>query len=180
MDSIEGLIGIGIACAVVGLVIGLLLGRSSMGNKKAAVLQQELDDAKSALQDYKTEVFQEFGDTAAKFEKLNESYADLHQQLAKSASVLCADMPSVPLIANDASPVTLQAQPDADSAANHDAADAVNEATTAVQEPDPTAESAEPVEPAEPMQPVDLTSQAADTGPAAASQSDNPEQSKQA
>ena len=95
----EMLIGICAACAVGGILVGLLAGRFLLRSKHAATLERELNEAREAMKDYKAEVFQQFGDTAKKFEKLNESYADLHKQLATSASVLCADMPDVPLLA---------------------------------------------------------------------------------
>lgn len=110
----EMLIGIGIACVVGGIILGLVAGRFFLRSKHAATLERELNEAKEEMKEYKNEVFQQFGDTARKFEKLNESYADLHQQLATSASVLCADMPDVPLLASSTVPaLQTQAQPDA-------------------------------------------------------------------
>ena len=100
MYTQETLIGIGIACVVGGIILGLVGGRFLLRSKHAATLERELEEAQEALKNYKNDVFQQFGDTARKFEKLNESYADLHQQLATSASVLCADMPNLPLISS--------------------------------------------------------------------------------
>ncbi len=98
MYSQEWLIGVALAAAAAGIIVGLIVGRFTLRSKHAAELEQELDQAKESMQTYKAEVFQQFGDTAAKFNKLNESYADLHQQLASSAAILCADMPNVPLL----------------------------------------------------------------------------------
>lgn len=100
MYTQEMLIGIGIGCVVGGIILGLIGGRFFLRSKHAAQLERELSEAQEAMKEYKNEVFQQFGDTARKFEKLNESYSDLHQQLATSATVLLADMPNVPLIAS--------------------------------------------------------------------------------
>lgn len=104
MYTQEMLIGIGIACVLGGIILGLVAGRFLLRSKHAATLERELGEAQAAMKEYKNEVFQQFGDTARKFDKLNESYADLHQQLATSASVLCADMPDMPLLASSTVP----------------------------------------------------------------------------
>lgn len=104
MYTQEMLIGIAAACAIGGILLGLIAGRYLLRSKHAATLERELNEAQDAMKEYKAEVFSQFGDTAKKFEKLNESYADLHKQLATSASVLLADMPDVPLLAGSSTP----------------------------------------------------------------------------
>lgn len=155
MYTQEMLIGIGIGCVVGGLILGLIGGRFFLRSKHAAQLERELSEAQEAMKDYKNEVFQQFGDTARKFEKLNESYADLHQQLATSATVLCADMPNVPLIASS-TVATLQADAETVDVTPEDN-------TTASDDPVPAdadagedvADAVETVEVVEPATPTD-------------------------
>ncbi len=154
MYTQEMLIGIGIACVLGGIILGLVAGRFLLRSKHAATLERELSEAQEALKEYKNEVFQQFGDTARKFEKLNESYADLHQQLATSASVLCADMPDVPLIASSIVPAlqaneeSTDATPQEDSTSGEAEQSTTPEAAIETPEAVEAAESDEVIEPA--------------------------------
>ena len=58
------LIGIGIACGLGGIILGLVAGRFLLRSKHAATSERELKEAQEELKDYKNEVFQQFGDTA--------------------------------------------------------------------------------------------------------------------
>ncbi len=167
MYTQEMMIGIGIGCVVGGIILGLIAGRFFLRSKHAAQLERELSDAQEAMKDYKNEVFQQFGDTASKFEKLNESYADLHQQLATSATVLCADMPNVPLIASStvatlqADAETVQVTPEDNTTASDDQAPGDADISEDIAESVEVVEAVEAVEVAEPTA-------AADTGKPAA------------
>lgn len=85
--QIVGAVGI----ALVAIVIGIVIGRSTGRARKASDLADELEKTKEEFETYRGEVVQQFADTAGKFRRLNESYGDLHKQLATSAAVLCAD-----------------------------------------------------------------------------------------
>lgn len=91
MDPVLLLVLGGIGIALAGIAIGVVIGRVTGRARKAAELETELEQTKEAFEEYRGEVVQQFADTAGKFRRLNESYSDLHQQLATSASVLCAD-----------------------------------------------------------------------------------------
>lgn len=157
MYTQEMLIGIAIGCVVGGIILGLVAGRFFLRSKHAATLERELSEAQEAMKDYKNDVFQQFGDTARKFEKLNESYADLHQQLATSAAVLCADMPNVPLIASSTVPAlqanaeTVDVTPeDNNTASDNQESTGANLSEDSAQDITKTIDSAEVVEPITP------------------------------
>ncbi|MDZ7668232.1 MAG: DUF1043 family protein [Gammaproteobacteria bacterium] len=81
---------------MLGLAVGLGCGyfmaarRGSAG--RARQLEAQLTTARQELDDYRSEVVAQFSETARKFQTLNDSYTDLHEQLAKSSSVLCGDV----------------------------------------------------------------------------------------
>ncbi|MCR9279770.1 MAG: DUF1043 family protein [Pseudomonadaceae bacterium] len=91
MDPVTVQIIGGVVIAVVALLIGLMIGRTTGKARKASDLADELEKTKEEFDTYRGEVVQQFADTAGKFRRLNESYGDLHKQLATSAAVLCAD-----------------------------------------------------------------------------------------
>jgi uncharacterized membrane-anchored protein YhcB (DUF1043 family) len=94
--SIEWVIGFCVGAAILGGLAAYLLGRSGSARARIEELTNRLEetelereDAVNQLTDYRKEVFDQFSETAVKFKALNDSYADLHQHLATSASVLC-------------------------------------------------------------------------------------------
>ncbi len=107
MYGVEWLIGLGIlgSLAAAG---GYLLGRrgSGTGSRRVQALERELAQARQELADYRREVAAQFSETARKFRTLNESYSDLHQQLARSSSLLCGDAAG-PLLPGPAEPQVL-------------------------------------------------------------------------
>ncbi len=78
-----GLLALGL---VLGLGIGLFISRKT---GKVRDLQEQLQGSQSELKAYREQVVTQFSETARKFKTLNDAYADLHQQLAESASTLC-------------------------------------------------------------------------------------------
>ena len=79
---------IGIAALVVGALIGYLMGRSGGGNSQAALAEQ-LNDARTELENYKQDVAKHFEGTAELVNNLTNSYKDVHQHLADGAQNLC-------------------------------------------------------------------------------------------
>ncbi len=71
---------------------GFFIARVTGSGRKLKDLQAQFEAKQAELDDYRREVFEQFGETARKFKTLNDSYVDLHQQLAKSASLLCGDL----------------------------------------------------------------------------------------
>lgn len=96
--ELEWLIGIGLGALVIGLLLGLAMGRTVFRGKKSLDMEAELEAAQEALKDYRAEVYDQFAETARKFDTLNESYNDLHRHLASSANVLLGDGVSTPLL----------------------------------------------------------------------------------
>ncbi len=91
MDPVTVQIASAVGIAIVALVAGVFIGRTTGRARKASDLADELEKTKEEFETYRGEVVQQFADTAGKFRRLNETYGDLHKQLATSAAVLCAD-----------------------------------------------------------------------------------------
>ncbi len=92
MFSLGWLIGVGIVAGLAGAGFGVWYNQRSGASKRVIELEEQLSSSQQVHEEYRQEVFDQFSDTAAKFQTLNESYVDLHEQLAKSANVLCGDM----------------------------------------------------------------------------------------
>lgn len=130
-----------VGIAIVAMLVGLLIGRSTGKARKASDLADELEKTKEEFETYRGEVVQQFADTAGKFRTLNESYGDLHKQLATSAAVLCADRADDILLAlPDASGASTSDVDDVIDVAEEPVADAAAE--TAVTNPVVDADSA--------------------------------------
>lgn len=84
------LIAAGAALLVLGLLIGLLLGRrSSPAGQKYRDVERKLDQVLQDKKAYEDEVVEHFTDTAKLLNSLTESYRDVHNHLARGASSLC-------------------------------------------------------------------------------------------
>lgn len=92
MYGAEWLIGLGVLGLAVGLGCGYFLAARRGSPGRARQLEAQLTAARQELDDYRNEVVAQFSETARKFQTLNDSYTDLHEQLAKSSSVLCGDL----------------------------------------------------------------------------------------
>lgn len=93
MYGAEWLIGLGVLGLLAGVGAGYLLAtRTGPGGSRARELEAQLAAARQELDDYRQQVVAEFSETARKFQTLNDSYTDLHQQLARSSQVLCGDI----------------------------------------------------------------------------------------
>ena len=77
---------IGLLCAVSGLVIGLLAGRTlNPREQERKAAEQKLKDAQERLKDYEHEITEHFIKTSELFNNLSQSYRDVHEHLAASA-----------------------------------------------------------------------------------------------
>lgn len=92
MYSLAWLVVVGVLAAFLGGVLGML-GTTARSKSATRVreLEAELQEARSELTDYRANVFDQFAQTARKFKTLDETYHDLHRQLAESASLLCGE-----------------------------------------------------------------------------------------
>ena len=109
--SMEWVIAVAILAALVGAGISYLLTGGARSKARVAQLEQQLEQSKGALEssqselaDYKREVFDQFAETAQKFRALDQSYHDLHRQLAQSSVALCGDA-ATPLLEGATTPV---------------------------------------------------------------------------
>lgn len=78
----------------IGALIGYLLGRAGGSASREQELVDELDSARSELEQYKTRVGRHFEETAELVNGLSEQYRKVHQHLASSAESLCPGLPA--------------------------------------------------------------------------------------
>ncbi|MBE9538020.1 MAG: DUF1043 family protein [Proteobacteria bacterium] len=80
----------GVVLLLLGLGIGLLLGRrSSPQSQKNRDVERKLDQVLQDKKAYEDEVVDHFTDTAKLLNSLTESYREVHNHLAKGAAELC-------------------------------------------------------------------------------------------
>ena len=88
--SLEVLIAAAAALLILGLAIGMLLGRrTSTAGQKYREVERKLDQVLQDKKAYEDEVVEHFSDTAKLLNGLTESYRDVHNHLAKGAATLC-------------------------------------------------------------------------------------------
>lgn len=88
----ESMLVVGIAALVIGLALGWGIARSTGGrNVRQRRLAQQLDALQNEHTRYQAQVNEHFMETAELFRRLNDSYRDVHEHLAKGASRLCTE-----------------------------------------------------------------------------------------
>lgn len=88
--SSEIVLAIAVSAVIVGLIVGLLMGRrTSDGAKKHRDIALKLDQVMQDKKSYEAEVVEHFSDTAKLLNNLTESYREVHNQLAQGAEKLC-------------------------------------------------------------------------------------------
>lgn len=96
--SLNILIIAGVALFVLGLGLGLLIGRrTSPSARHQRETELKLDQVLQDKKAYEDEVVEHFTDTAKLLNNLTERYRDVHNHLAKGASSLCQGRGPVPL-----------------------------------------------------------------------------------
>jgi uncharacterized membrane-anchored protein YhcB (DUF1043 family) len=93
-----------IAIFLVGGIIGFVICRVTLGKKKEAAQQQELDQTKAELEDYKSQVNNHFNSSAELMGQVASSYQALYSHMAGQSQTLLSDM--------DVSPFPLLKTPD--------------------------------------------------------------------
>jgi uncharacterized membrane-anchored protein YhcB (DUF1043 family) len=73
-----------VAILLVGGGIGFWVGRSGIGGGKARV-----QEAEAELEEYKRNVTEHFGQTAAHFQAIGKQYRELYEHMADGAQALC-------------------------------------------------------------------------------------------
>ncbi|WP_077530651.1 YhcB family protein [Vreelandella utahensis] len=88
----ESMLAVGIAALVIGLALGWAIARSTGGrNVRQRRLAQQLDALQNEHTRYQAQVNEHFVETAELFRRLNDSYREVHEHLAKGASRLCTE-----------------------------------------------------------------------------------------
>jgi uncharacterized membrane-anchored protein YhcB (DUF1043 family) len=83
-------IATGAGMLILGLLIGLLIGRRmAPAAQRYREAERRLDQLLQDKKAYEDEVVEHFADTAKLLNNLTESYRDVHNHLAKGASNLC-------------------------------------------------------------------------------------------
>lgn len=84
------LIVIGAALLLVGVGLGVLLGRgTSSDGQKSREVERRLDQVLQDKKAYEDEVVEHFADTAKLLNNLTDSYREVHNHLASGAGTLC-------------------------------------------------------------------------------------------
>lgn len=83
--------------AVVGLVVGIIIGAAAMrfGNRKLRqqqALQYELEQKKAELETWREELVGHFAQSAELLDKMAQDYRQLYQHMAKSSSTLLPEL----------------------------------------------------------------------------------------
>jgi uncharacterized protein len=86
--SLESLVVVGLIALLVGVGVGILIGRNWMMPEKHREIEQSLAEAQRELETYQHNVTQHFADTAQKVRDLTQSYKELHEHLALGAMQL--------------------------------------------------------------------------------------------
>jgi hypothetical protein len=82
-----------VAALVVGILIGVLLGRSTgQGSSlRQRRTEQQVDELRNEYTRYQAQVNEHFMESAHLLRRFNDSYRDVNQHMAKSATRLCND-----------------------------------------------------------------------------------------
>lgn len=90
MYDLTIIIAVAAATLIVGLLLGLLLGRrSSPAGQKHREVERKLDQLLQDKKAYEDDVVEHFSDTARLLNNLTESYREVHNHLAAGAATLC-------------------------------------------------------------------------------------------
>lgn len=85
MFALESLIVIAVITFIVGIIIGVVVGRAWVPPERQKDLEQRLSTAKDDLDAYQQSVAEHFLETSKRVGELTQSYRDLHEHLSKGA-----------------------------------------------------------------------------------------------
>jgi len=83
--SLSMLIGAAVIGLVAGLLLGILLTRTSSSGKQLHSVEAQLEQTEQNLNNYQQEVTEHFAETAKLVNDLTRNYRDVHEHLAGSA-----------------------------------------------------------------------------------------------
>lgn len=146
MYSLAWLVVVGVSAAVAGAAAGYLVAQvRSRARERIRDLEAELDKARDELAGYRREVFDQFAETARKFKALDESYSDLHRQLASSASLLCGEAAGPLLAGPAAAPADTLEPPEQTRAVSEPEPEQPDSIPEALAESEPEADTEPPI-----------------------------------
>ena len=108
MDG-EMVVVVALIALAAGVALGYFRGKGQDQSERIQTLETALERARTELADYRQDVYQQFSQTAEKFRALDDSYHDLHRQLAESSQILCGD-DALPLLPDSRSAPLLDVQ----------------------------------------------------------------------
>ncbi|MBD3655317.1 MULTISPECIES: YhcB family protein [Marinobacter] len=81
-----------VAALIVGVVIGVLVGRSGQGSTlRQRRAEQQIDELRSEYTRYQAQVNEHFMESAHLLRRFNDAYRDVNQHMARGANRLCND-----------------------------------------------------------------------------------------
>ncbi|WP_323751945.1 YhcB family protein [Marinobacter sp.] len=81
-----------VAALVVGIIIGVLFGRSGQGaSLRQRRAEQKIDELRGEFTRYQAQVNEHFLESAQLMERFNDAYRDVNQHMARGANRLCND-----------------------------------------------------------------------------------------
>lgn len=86
------LILIAAAALIIGLIAGVLIGRSNQSTSlRQRRVEQQIDELKSEYTRYQAQVNEHFMESAHLLRRFNDTYRDVNQHMARGANRLCND-----------------------------------------------------------------------------------------
>ncbi|GAA3570223.1 MULTISPECIES: YhcB family protein [Marinobacter] len=81
-----------IAALIVGIVIGVFIGRSGQGSTlRQRRAEQQIDEVRNEFTRYQAQVNEHFMESAHLLRRFNDAYRDVNQHMARGANRLCND-----------------------------------------------------------------------------------------
>ncbi len=81
-----------VAALIVGVVIGVLVGRSGQSSTlRQRRAEQQIDELRSEYTRYQAQVNEHFMESAHLLRRFNDAYRDVNQHMARGANRLCND-----------------------------------------------------------------------------------------
>ena len=81
-----------LAALVIGIVIGILVGRSGQGQTlRQRWAEQQIEELRSEYTRYQAQVNEHFMEAAHLLRRFNDAYRDVNQHMARGANRLCND-----------------------------------------------------------------------------------------
>ncbi|MBZ2168458.1 YhcB family protein [Marinobacter sp. F4216] len=88
----ENLILAAVAALIVGIVIGVMIGRSGQGTTlRQRRAEQQVEELRNEYTRYQAQVNEHFMESAHLLRRFNDSYRDINQHMARGANRLCND-----------------------------------------------------------------------------------------